>query len=332
MKIFILPVSGGGFATQLGILYYLLEAKRIIPDIVLGSSGGNVAAYISMLSNWYHKTILKNCHLINSSLFVDSWTPSFIPTWLLFPLTKSVFRQGNGISDLFNEIFTERSIKKVEIWTGTYNETSQRAQFWCNLNKEESNIQPLENSGYIYDMEDLSYSNGDINLISKYTYGSAAIPYLTPGIEINGQKYIDGGAAYSSPLIPLSGSIKNAIITKNSKLQIHYFSSYDMDQRFSDSMYSSSVGLLIHSILLKDRAFALSFLHNFGKGNQIPIIYKEVNKNIMEKILKDVENKHYLMIFSPTYSPTISITNFTGNDLSKLITKVKFSIHLWVLD
>ena len=65
MKIFILPVSGGGFATQLGILYYLLEAKRIIPDIVLGSSGGNVAAYISMLSNWYHKTILKNCHLIN---------------------------------------------------------------------------------------------------------------------------------------------------------------------------------------------------------------------------------------------------------------------------
>lgn len=332
MKIFIIPVSGGGFAAQLGVMHHLMEAKRIIPDLILGSSGGNVTAYISMLSNWYSKAILKNCHLLDSTLFVEPWTPSFLPTWLLFPLTKSIFRRGDGVTNLFKQVFTKRSVQQVEIWTGTYNETKQKAKIWCNLSEEEAKLKPCKSTENIYDMEPLYYSDGDVDLISQYTYGSAAIPFLTPGIEIENERYVDGGAAYSSPLVPMADKIRKVVDITKKKLQIHYFCSYDMDQIFSDSVYASSVGLLIHSNLLSDRAFALTFLQNFGKCDPKPKIYREVDSLTIKKILDEVENRNYLMVFSPIGSPSVSITSFTGTELQKVIKSVKFSIYLWVLN
>lgn len=332
MKVFILPISGGGFAAQLGIMYHLLNAKRIEPDIVMGSSGGNAAAYISMLSNWFAPTILKNCHLIDSNLFVEPWTPSFFPTWLLFPFTKSIFRMGDGLTRLFQNLFTPRSIIQNEIWTGVYNETRQKAKFVCNLSEEKAKIKSCDKNDFIYDSEPVEYLNGDITLSSQYSYGSAAIPYLTPGIEINGEKYLDGGAAYASPIIPLSSKLKKAVRNNGNRIQMYYFCSYDMDEMFSDDIYSSSVGLLIHSSLLKDRAFALSFLQNFGTCDPVPKVYREVDSETIKKVFDENENKNYLMVFSPVGAPSVSIVKFTGLDLQKKVKSVKFSIYLWALN
>lgn len=43
MKIYILPISGGGFVVQLAIIQHLCELKYV-PDLCLASSGENVAA------------------------------------------------------------------------------------------------------------------------------------------------------------------------------------------------------------------------------------------------------------------------------------------------
>lgn len=330
MRIFILPVSGGGFVAQLGIMYHLLNAKNIEPDLVLGSSGGNVTSYLSLLSGWKASKILKNCHLINSNLFVEPWTPSFFPTWLLFPFTKSIFKMGDGLINLFKNVFTTKSITNTEIWTGTYNETDQKAEFFCNLSEEDAKLKSND-IDIIYDSAPLNYANGDIEYISKYTYGSAAIPYLTPGIEIDGEKFIDGGVSYASPIIPLSSKIKEYIKKSKSKIQIHYFCSYDMNEMFSDDIYSKSVGLLIHSSIIKDRAFTLSFLQNFGDCDHNPKIYNEVDPATIKKVIEENEKNNYLMIFSPFGSPSISITKFTGIELQKKIKEIKFSIYLWVL-
>jgi hypothetical protein len=58
-KIYILPVSGGGFPAQLALLAEMYDAMSIIkgkhistkdyvPDLAMASSGGNVSIYTAM--------------------------------------------------------------------------------------------------------------------------------------------------------------------------------------------------------------------------------------------------------------------------------------------
>ena len=62
LEVYILPVSGGGFPAQLQELIFFSNEKQlsshsnesieIIPDIFLGTSGGNVSAYVALSGKW----------------------------------------------------------------------------------------------------------------------------------------------------------------------------------------------------------------------------------------------------------------------------------------
>ena len=70
MRIFVFPVSGGAFPVQLGLLSELTANRDITPDLALGSSGGNVAAYICHACHWKGANMPGIVKLINSEMFV----------------------------------------------------------------------------------------------------------------------------------------------------------------------------------------------------------------------------------------------------------------------
>lgn len=342
MIIYVLPVSGGGFPAQLGLLKELFKATKttdksgIRPDIVFASSGGNVASYIAMMGNWSDTGISKNCKLIDASLFVESWTPPFFPTWIAFPLTKSVYRNGEGVKRLFEQVFTTNSIQTTEIWTGTYNATRQQAAMFCNRSLETALIKDFGEDSYIYDMEASRYLNGNLLEIGKSCYASASIPYLTPGIVIGTDRYVDGGSMYASPLAAMSPRLTETLSSRkrDEPIQIHYFCSYDMNAKFTDSFYSTTVGLLIHSSLIQDRIFAVNLLKQYGKVRPVPLIYRNLNSKQLREVMNSLKLKSYVMAFFPKDSPSVSVTSFSSKSLEKAVALVEnhVSMFVWVME
>ena len=98
MRIYVCPVSGGAFPLQLGLLAECGLAG-VRPDIVMGSSGGNVAAYIGLAADWQAATIPTIATQVNTTMFAQSWWPrylNFFPslwlarTWVRFMLVVPV--------------------------------------------------------------------------------------------------------------------------------------------------------------------------------------------------------------------------------------------------
>lgn len=329
MKIYVLPVSGGGFSIQLAFLKIINQSTKklykngIVPDLVLGSSGGQAAAYIAMICNWNSGMFMKNLKFIKSSLFVESWTPSFFPTWIAFPLTGSFYRSGKGIRELFHKVYTPSSIVSTEIWSGTYNTYTQKSAMFCNLSSDKAILKDFEDDKYIYDSEKSIYLNGNIDDISKVVYASASIPYITPGVIIKDHVHIDGGMSFCSPVIPMKSQIIAAIKKENKRepVQIYYFSSYDMDGKFSDSFYLGSIGLLVHSMLIHDRSATLDLLRELGPITETPKIYSDVDVKKLEEIMNLYNKKSFIMMFSPKNPDSVYITSFCADDLIDIIKK-----------
>jgi hypothetical protein len=289
-----------------------------------------------MMGNWSDTGIVRHCKLIDASLFIESQTPPFFPTWIMFPLTKSVYRNGIGVKRLFEQVFTSNSIQSTEIWTGTYNNNRQQAAMFCNRSLESAHIKDFGENSYIYDMESSHYLNGNINEIGKYCYASASIPYLTPGVVIDKDRYSDGGTMYASPLAAMSPKLTQTLSAQkiSDPIQIHYFCSYDMDSKFNDSFYSATVGALVHSSLIQDRIFAVNLLKQYGKVNPDPLVYKNLDSKALREVMSDLERKSYVIAFFHKGSPTVSITTFSSKALEKAVGLVEnhVSMFVWVME
>lgn len=147
MRVVVLPVSGGAFAIQLGILLKLCDAKYQ-PDLVLSSSGGNVAAYTCLAANWKSQGIKRIVKSLNSNFFITSWTEGpfvFIPGWLVGFFRESFFNSSTVGIDFFKENFNSNTVVKTEIWTGTVECSQKKAQLFCNRDAKTSCIASLGN-------------------------------------------------------------------------------------------------------------------------------------------------------------------------------------------
>jgi len=361
MKIYVLPISGGGFVSQIALLAEVYDATydcdntydyhRSVrlgsksaqpgtPDLVLASSGGNVAAYLAMVSGWSSSGLAQNIKSVHSSIFVQPWTPPFLPSGIMFYSTKSIYRNGTGMDQLFTSMFTPQSVKQTEIWSGTYNTNSQKGGMFCNLAKENAFLQDdlVEDGMILYDCDPCTYVDGDLLTISKVVHASAAIPFVTEGIYIGEDRYIDGGVAYSSPLIPMSEHLKASLkkrMDSNSMderiVQLFYFCSYDMDQRFNDSMYDTSIGALVHSSGLQDRAFALNFIRQFADVGVVPAKYDDLTSAKLRVILKGMQHKSFVIFLFPRNSVAVDVANFTTKQLIEYMNwaKKNYSAIVW---
>lgn len=231
--IYALPISGGYLTSQVALMCELYEAKKIskkgirngaidtYPDIMFSSSGGCITSYLSLAGDFCTDGIMRSVYKLEPTMFVKSWLPKelafIIPSWIIGTFNGSLYRQGYGASRLFRSSFTPDTIKRVEIWTGTYDKNNCKAQFFCNLGLGESLINPLffRMDNFMYDCMELKYLDGDLNLLAKVALASSSIPILTQKQNINGIFYSDGGSNYASPLCTMESEICRIILNDN---------------------------------------------------------------------------------------------------------------------
>ena len=208
--VYCLPISGGAFVAQLGLLQEVFEARKTInggfvsgkktyaPDLVFAASGGNVASYIALASNWSTEGIYRYARQLDPKCFTQKWVPnelSVVPNIVIGLFKGSLYKKGYGAGCLFKRIFSEETVSDIEIWTGTYNNDLKHAQFFCNKKQTQSYINEafFNEEQYFYDSLPLKFMNGNIELIAEVAIASASIPLVVPHQKIDNTMYADGG-------------------------------------------------------------------------------------------------------------------------------------------
>lgn len=339
MKVTVLPVSGGAFPTQIASLLELNLANNP-PELILGSSGGNVAAYLCLAADWSPYGVERLLGNVNSELFLQSWWPHglrFIPSWMLGYFYGSFYQQGKGSEELFKNIFTPSTIRQIEIWTGTINRNESKAQFFCNKSEHDSIIKNCNFNPKFRGCLPLIYLNGDIESLAKVSIASVSIPTLVPEQVINGNSYADGGTFFASPLTGLQDQIG-----RQKELHIDYLSSFDIQgdapPRFCNNLIQNGTFTLheiIRSICIQDRSVALDLL-KFNSCQHEIVYFSEgdCSAGVIQYISEQrTKHRRSLLELYPKDNDAIDLTNFTSVDIVNLIkkTRANYRYRFWFL-
>lgn len=359
INVYNLPVSGGSFPCQLGLLCELFDAVEGIetinasPDIVFAASGGNISTYIAMAGDWTSYGIYRVSRCIINEIFARSWFPKglrLLPTGLLGIFKGSLYRDGFGSKLLLQRFLTNKSIQRVEVWTMTFNVKLFKSEIFCNKKKESCNIQPGDFSKelFTYDCIDFKYNDKKniIDKIAKISMASASIPFLVEGQEINSTIHTDGGVMYPSPSLPLkeplqkiingydndlkhdeqivdkNGELKITTKTKPKRLKYFYFEPYPLDSSYplvNRSISAAYFEQLFHSRMLLDRRVGLDILKSMGTTTHTK--YNNLNVKLLREIIVKLEDSgdHYFVSLSPNFIKTVSLIKVTGEDITSLI-------------
>lgn len=316
MDILILPVSGGHFPIQMGILCDLCDIKYR-PEVVMSTSGGNLTAYTGLAANWQSNQIYRVTSGLSSSLMLNKWS-NIIPTWSVGYYKGSMYDfTDNKLVDYMENFFTEENISSTEIWSGTANCEVGKASIFCNLCKNESILKPHVDSK-LYATLPPVYLNHDIKKITDVAIASAALPILMPSKIIDGHSHSDGGHYYSSPLTPLQDSIPD-------KYRMIMISSYNIEGTCKTigkekcTMLDKTLDTfsrIVEGLCVQDRLCAIKLV-----GKKINRREGEIQR--MEDLASLIEEqKLYKRSFIELYPNTkkkIDITNFNYRHVHEII-------------
>jgi hypothetical protein len=316
MYIAILPVSGGGFVSQLAILQHLCEVK-FVPDLTLASSGGNVAAYVAAAANWKWAGIERISRELTQDLFTSPWNSISSLSLIIGYFKGDVYNKGKGVHGFISKYFTPESITKYEIWTGTYNKGRQKARLFCNRDKQHTimDVSCIDHD-LTQSMEPI-FTNGDLELISQASLASASIPAVVPAQRIFDEDYIDGGIACASPLTMMQEPILKYISDHNTSLHMVYINSLDLSStnlkpiRNVFDTWRQATHDLIRSQTVIDRMSGYELLRcQPGKINKSEVVCNYENMQRIRKI-QDLTKYSLLEIFTAKRYD-IDISNFNG--------------------
>jgi len=325
-EILILPVSGGGFVSQITIL---LELSKIgyKPDLTLASSGGNVAAYLAAAGDWNCYAIYRLSQKLNHKLFANNWHEISSINAVIGFFQSNIFNKGKGVRELLFSYFDEESILKYEIWTGTYNNTRQRPRLFCNISKESSKINyDLINLEITNSMKPI-YCSGNLELIAKAALASASIPSIVPAQIIDDEEYVDGGICGSSPLMILKESFQepchliyvNSIDLAEPRPNIN-FNVLDVWRNTAQDLIKSS------TLIDRDTAYSL-FKRNLLPSEIIRWEGKCTYDNLQYiKERKKESSSSFLEIYprgGDEFKRNVNLANFTNFDVINAISKIR---------
>ncbi len=276
LQVYVLPVSGGSFPAQLAGLSLLGEniegLQPRVPDIVLASSGGNIATYLAMAGCWHWAGIERSVRQLQKCWFSRPWTA--IPLLnLVYSYTRRCYRAaGLGFLEFIAKNFTSTTIQQPEVWTSAYNKTEQRGHLYCNRGREEAQLCLASNQLLVNNLDSPTYAEGNLALIADYCLASASIPHMVPPVEINGRQIIDGGVSGASPLTAMSSTL---IHHPADVLHLTYFSYGDIESNLPSppgngalTEVLNTVGALIKSLAIADRARACAIISERLAPNQ----------------------------------------------------------------
>lgn len=340
MYLYVLPVSGGLFPFQLAELSALMKYSAPRPDVIFASSGGNVCSWLALSSDWNSERLLQNASMLKSELFIRSWFPrliNFIPSWVMGVFKNSIYAPGSfdDLCAFFTKMLPKYLLSKTELWIGTTNVSKGRAQFFCNLEEAQCRIRNCNFACNRYVAQPLSYSNLDIPTICRSALASAAIPTFVPEVIIEGEKFMDGGITYASPLSALKCSLKDE------EIHLTYLSSFDVEEANKvlsgyEDIFKIGVGSFEETIRIKcceDRNIAIDMV---SKGYEKEISSKgDFNIDTYTTLdkLRDECQRSLIEIF-PSFEDDdllkegLDYTDFKGDEILKYIqhceSKLKF--------
>lgn len=324
MLTYVLPISGGAFPVQLALLSQI-NSK---PDLMLGASGGNIAAYLGLASDFKLDRIKEITNKLHTDLFIKGSK--------ILALFNGGFKRGKGAAKLFKDIFTTEDVQKIEIITLTCVDEQICPRIFSNRSREKSYFRnPLnEADNILYQVSDIEYLEGDLESLSVITMASASIPGLVEPQEFRGSKLSDGGVCYASPLTPLSNYMKDNIFSLNTPVQLIYFSCYNMSniEQVSKEMdkYLRHALEMTHFSTLQDRALCASLITNYTQNLEAD--HKtHVTREHLNSVLRSLRDKSFVMILYPIASPDINIINFKPEDIRDAIdiTLANYGYYIW---
>ena len=323
MYILVLPVSGGGFVSQLAIIQHLC-GMDFVPDLTLASSGGNVAAYVASAANWKWPGIERISRDLSQDLFASPWNSVSSLSLIIGYFKGEVYNRGKGVRDFLLKYFTPETIAKYEIWTGTYNKNRQQARLFCNRSKDKSivNVSCIDHD--LTQSMPSVFTNGDIELLAEASVASASIPAIVPAQKILGEDYIDGGVAGASPLIIMQEPILKFTRENDAPLHIVYVNSVDLSRadikpiRNILDNWKQAAHDLVRSQTVIDRLSGYELLRcHPGDINKDEFVCNY--ENILR--IKDIQTKvKYTMLeIYPNGTYDVDIVNFNGTDVINAI-------------
>jgi predicted acylesterase/phospholipase RssA len=327
MELLVLPVSGGGFVSQLAMLG-LLGELGYRPTLTLASSGGNVAAYVAMAGGWTRAGIRRVSAALTDALFARPWNPISSIAFIVGFFQGNARQYGTGVVQLLSNYFTPATIQQYEVWTGTYNKDQQRARLFCNRSKSTTLIDDsLINLELTQSMSPY-YAEGDIQSIAQYSLGSASIPAVVPPQIIDGERYVDGGIATASPLALLRDPLTALIGVDKRHLHIIYVNSVDLSRPYEIPCHNvvdnwrQATYNLVRSGTTLDRLAAYDLLRVDPKLIQ----HREFNYCTAE-IKSILQSRHLhtasLLELCPSVPVEINLLNFDGAAVVGLIDHVE---------
>lgn len=338
-SIWIAPSSGGKFANQLGLISDVCEILDK-PNICLCTSGGNLATFITLASDFSPNGILRVCSYIRSELFSHNWWPdflNFLPSWIIGTFKGSIYKAGSGGEKVMKHIFTPHNVTQLEIWTGTMESQTGKAQLFCNKDQKESILGDIEFDFKLKNCKPHKFLDGDIIKIAKACNASASIPVYVPNQIIDDVQYADGGTVYWSPLTPMADSLN--ILAKDKPLHITYFNGSDLE---SECDVKSSANIvqntdttldrILKTLAISDRLHGIDLVRKYKKYQKL-YFHGKCNSNLIKKIKANL--KHMQRSFLELYRKDkmeLDITNFEPKDIQKIINETRkcYYFRLWI--
>lgn len=337
------PISGGFFVSQLAVLASILEARHrasniddAFMDLYFGASGGGLA---NILSSYFHKdkeSILRVVQFLDSDLFVKNWwkgRTSFIDSKVVSLFGKTFFQEGSGATDLFETLEKSQRRKDLELWFLTFNIDTDKPAISCTRDRDSSQFEDL-NPETLEDhlCEDVIFLKNNIQDIVKTTLASASIPVLKDGVEINGNKYVDGGVANTVPYCYFIDSINAKHHQGKFTAPYHYFYilPHKTDVRSTETtLFTKILKNVLTFNMISDKNNTLNhWLYLIGKHKKD--LDFQVYKNLKTYQLVDIFDKNhaknYFCVFY-TDETSINITDFNGNDVREMFLRATDSIH-----
>ena len=342
--VLIAPISGGHFPGQLASMIKLCD-RNYIPDLTLASSGGTVATYVSSAANWRNPQVKVISNSLSHQLFIKSWLPidvRFFPSPLAGIFFGALYKSSDLITKFFWTFFTKDKIVKDEIWVAAINKRTGGVCMFCNKTKDDALIKGDHFLPEMVKSESLCYLDGDIDLISKSVMASSSIPVLVSPQIIGENEYIDCGAKFASPLIPLREEIRS--IGKDG-LHIIYVNGYNLqkdlqvntciDNEVCTSHQNiiqngqSATDHFVRGLVIHDRVTAYALIREKGEVHNISKPISSLQIIISKRRLIS----YSLLEIYPQECHVIDVVSFTGRDVTDAIAFAEKKLQLifwWV--
>lgn len=286
----------------------------------MGASGGAVAILCYISGDFTAHGLERVMSDLNHDQFAEPWMPG-LPSAAIGFFQGAFYCHPRDNMQYIRNNMSPGILRENEIWIQTYDMRSERTNVWCSLREGESRLYVDPKMATEMNVNPVRYMGGDMDLYCKVSKASSAIPSILPPIMIGKERHIDGGVAYSSPIIPLQKSIRELG-------NIHIIYIIGSNIHVNDSIVQTDNPSLLDTVNVIVRYLLKSNINQDRiAGYQIvSTTCDDVNEDDITLgsyfARRDDWEASFLEIY-PLETKTINLINFTGKDLVELYKKME---------